>query len=137
MLTPYILTLGPLQLYLESCLKYNLLHKDLSFNPTTSYYLDSEHRLTVSSHVAKVVDPRVIILLKNDSFLAGFLSSPPKAENVARPMETSGGPKPGKRESGSGSSPDGTDSEDFVMVPAHLTMDAAEIRKHHNRGVVP
>lgn len=102
-----------------------------------SYYLDSEHRLTVSSHVAKVVDLRVIILLKNDSFLAGFLSSPPKAENVARPMETSGGPKPGKRESGSGSSPDGTDSEDFVMVPAHLTMDAAEIRKHHNRGVVP
>ena len=58
-------------------------------------------------------------------------------------METSGGARQerhagaGKRESGgSGSSPDGTDSEDFVMVPAHLTMDAAEIRKQHNRGVV-
>ena len=68
-------------------------------------------------------------------FVAAFLSSPPKADTVARPMETSG-PKSGKRESGSGSSPDGTDSEDFVMVPAHLTMDAAEVRKHHNRGVV-
>ena len=61
-------------------------------------------------------------------------------------METSGGPQygnqnraeqSGKRESGgSGSSPDGTDSEDFVMVPTHMTMDAAEIRKH-NRGGAP
>jgi hypothetical protein len=59
-------------------------------------------------------------------------------------METSGGAygnrteqNSGKRESGgSGSSPDGTDSEDFVMVPTHMTMDAAEIRKH-NRGGAP
>jgi hypothetical protein len=67
------------------------------------------------------------------------MSSPKQDSNTgARPMETSGGASgarvAGKRESGSGSSPDGTDSEDFVMVPAHLTMDAAEIRKH-NRGV--
>jgi hypothetical protein len=76
------------------------------------------------------------IISNSAPFSAGFMSSPPKPETGSRPMETSGPKSAGKRESGSGSSPDGTDSEDFVMVPAHLTMDAAEVRKQHNRVVV-
>ncbi len=33
-----------------------------------------------------------------------------------------------------GSSPDAAETEDFVMVPEHLTMDAAEVRRHRPAG---
>ncbi len=59
-------------------------------------------------------------------FPAGFSASPPVG---SAPHKLKSTEPPTKRESASSSSPDTNEQDDFVMVPAHLTMDAAENRK--------
>ena len=64
-------------------------------------------------------------------FLAGFpATSPPVGSEPGKVRTATGNMAPPlPPQSGSVSSPDAQEPEDFVMVPAHLTMDAAENRK--------
>ena len=57
-----------------------------------------------------------------------------KREATVPGPASSGQPHAAAAAAAVGSSPEGNEGEDFVMVPEHLTMDAAEVREREENA---